>query len=75
MNWTEDEARYLDRMALRLERELGRRVTRTDVLRGLVGVAMEEDALFSPQPVSDEPASSRLGLPELLAAIRLAYHR
>lgn len=76
MKWTEEEAAYLDRMARKLSDEFGLRVSRAEVLRGLVRIAMAQEAALDPGPleVSPEPALG-LGLHELSRTLRAVRDR
>lgn len=76
MKWTEEEAAYLDRMARKLSDELGLRVSRAEVLRGLVHIAMAQEAALDPGPleVSPEPVLG-LGLHELSRTLRAVRDR
>lgn len=73
MNWKEDEAEFLDRTAERLGGELGRRISRSDVLRALVQIAMAQEAVEGTTvPI---PASLGLELHELCRILQPADDR
>lgn len=76
MRWTEEEAAYLDRAARRLGDELGLRVSRAEILRGLVRIAMVQETALSPGPLEASPeAELGLGLRELSRTLRAVRAR
>lgn len=75
MTWTEEEAAYLDRMARSLGDKLGQRVSRAEVLRGLVHIAMGQEALDVPAEETSPPQSLGLGVHELCRTLRETARR